>query len=129
MAVDLCGSGPRYAFSPRAGAPSSLNWRLDSPKPLEAFAASGSNELLLRGWALMPGQKLRVATHVAGITRSFRLDDARGDVIKAMLDEPPQDHPKLCCGFAIRMVAPRKFSFGFELDGELVWLLDLDRID
>lgn len=129
MAAEQTGPGPRYAISQRPGCPASLQWRLDSPKPLEAFGPPGATELLLRGWGLMPGQKLRIATHVMGVTRSFRLEEERGDVIRAILAEPLENHPLLRCGFAIRMVATRRFRFGFELDGELVWLLDLERVD
>lgn len=106
-------------------------WALDFPQQDKAPRMS-ERGLYLQGWVLPHAgtqQGELVARFIAEseeVLRTIPFNNDRPDVIQRVLGTDPAGHPQLRCGFiAYLKDAPRAFELGIKLDGETVWLCDV----
>ena len=106
------------------------NWFLDTPTGGIPSERVDLAHFRLRGWVL-PGSARRtgVAVRADGVTRAYELNEHRGDVMMKLLDMLPAEHPDLLFGFDLKVRECDQFDIGLDLDGRLVWLKRLCRMD
>lgn len=96
-----------------------IGWCLDFPKDKDKFAAAEFTEqgIVFQGWLLATTSAqlfLRQGEHQVNIP----LERNRPDVIKAVLQQEPQDHAKLSCGFRVSICLNHPhFVLGVTVDG------------
>lgn len=105
-------------------------WFLDTPKDGIPSERIGQTHFRLRGW-VFPGSARRtgMAVRADGVTRAYALNEHRGDVMMKRLDMVPAERPDFLCGFDVKLRECDQFDFGLDLDGRLVWLKRLCRLD
>lgn len=122
---------PCYEFERRTDRPEATeltHWTLDAPQSLVAYEATDPLRFRLRGWALADGDlPVRVAVRYGDVTRCYRLDVDRGDVVQKILNQEPDGHPKLNCGFDLSLEAVPELEFGFEVDARFTWIYTMRR--
>jgi len=96
-------------------------WCLDYPKNEQAAQLVELTEqgLVFQGWLLTKEAKEASVYLQQGSERTpLILSRSRPDVIKAVLQEPTEDHPQLLCGFrtTVKMFSA-EFSIGVSVDG------------
>lgn len=106
-------------------------WALDFPQQDKAPRVN-ERGLYLQGWVLPHAgtqQGELVARFTAGseeVLRTIPFNNDRPDVIQRVVGAAPAGHPHLRCGFiAYLKEAPQAFELGVKLDGETVWLCDV----
>lgn len=104
------------------------HWTLDTPRSMVPYETVEPGRFRLRGWAIAEGDlPVRVALRYGGVTRCYPLDTARGDVVRKILLQEPDGHPKLGCGFDLSIEAVSELEFGFEVDARFTWMYTLRR--
>lgn len=106
-------------------------WALDFPQQDKAPRVT-ERGLYLQGWVLPHAgtqQGELVARFIVGgeeVLRTIPFNNDRPDVIQRVVGAAPAGHPQLRCGFiAYLKDAPQAFELGVKLDGEMVWLCDV----
>lgn len=124
-------SAPRFGIvNLPSGGMSLPKWFLDTPQDGIPYQRIGHSHFRLRGWVL-PGGALRagVAIRAVGVTRAYPLNEQRGDAMTKLLDLSPAENPDLLCGFDLKLREVDELDFGLDLDGKIVWLKRLRRLD
>lgn len=67
----------------------------------------------------------RLAIKTGFATYSFAFNTKRPDVVAAILQQPADNHPGLCCGFNIAVPFSDRITLGLESDGLITWLEEL----
>lgn len=124
-------SAPRFGIEDLpSGGTTMPDWFLDTPQDGMPCDRIGHSHFRLRGWVLPGGaRRTGVAIRVVGVTCAYALNEHRGDVMMKLLDMVPAEHPDFLCGFDLKLREVDEFDFGLDLDGQLVWLKRLCRLD
>ncbi|MFC0253172.1 alginate O-acetyltransferase AlgX-related protein [Massilia consociata] len=110
-------------------------WALDFPQQDKAPRVT-ERGLYLQGWVLAHAGVERgelLARFITGgqeVLCAIPFNNDRPDVIQRVLGADPSGHPQLRCGFiAYLKEAPQAFTLGVKLDGETVWLCDVQLME
>lgn len=124
-------SAPRFGVVDLPSSGTTMpNWFLDTPHDGIPCERIGHSHFRLRGWVLPGGaRRTGVAIRAVGVTCAYALNEHRGDVMMKLLDMVPAEHPDLLFGFDLKLREVDEFDFGLDLDGQLVWLKRLRRLD
>lgn len=102
-----------------------LRWNIDSSSSQQALKVS-NGRIELRGWLLAESEPFaRLAVKNSIGTYCFPFNIRRPDVISAILEQPADNHPRLLCGFDIKVPFSSQMTIGLESDGLLTWLEEL----
>lgn len=111
--------------SPLVTQGSQLRWHIDSPSHKEPLTLT-HGRIVLQGWLLAQGETSpRLAIKTGTATYSFAFNAKRPDVVAAILQQPTDNHPGLCCGFNIAVPFSDRITLGLESDGLITWLEEL----
>lgn len=112
--------------APLTKSDSELRWNIDtSSNKIPLKLTNGRVEL--SGWLLAEGERsprLAVTNELA--TYSFPLNVKRPDVVTAILQQPAENHPRLCCGFKVNVPFSSRITVGMESDGLITWFTELN---
>ena len=94
---------------------SQLRWHIDSPSRKEPLTLT-HGRIVLQGWLLAQGETSpRLAIKTGFATYSFAFNTKRPDVVAAILQQPADNHPGLCCGFNIAVPFSDRITLGLTL--------------
>lgn len=97
------------------------NWCLDFPRDKDKASAAelGDTGLIFQGWVLVNEPALtKVYLQQADSRTDIPLDRNRPDVIKAILQHNPENHPLLSCGFRLNIpLIHNEFILGITIEG------------
>lgn len=117
------------SLSPTAGS-LLLRCHLDHPSHQQDEALDGNGRLRISGWVLgrhWQPSTLCIGYRDKGEEERHAIDRERGDVIQKILHQEHQGHPRLRCGFDVRVRAADRIRIGFEVAGNQVDGFDLRR--
>lgn len=102
--------------------PDIIRWHLESPKENDSY---NDSEINIRGWIAGQIEGLKVCTREDGTAPLTKhdLSEKRPDVIRKILNEPPQNHANLMCGFNFR-IKPRDtfIEIGLSKNNQTTWI-------
>lgn len=114
-----------FTTAPQATQSDQLRWHIDSPSR-QHLCEIVSGRIDLEGWLLAKEESSpRLAIKAGTTTYSFAFNAQRPDVISAILQQPADNHPKLCCGFKLNVPFSDHITIGLESDGLITWLEEL----
>lgn len=118
------------ALPPDAASDLLLRCHLDLPSDGQASELDASGLLGIRGWVLgrhWQPERLCVRCVDSGTVLRYPIDRERGDVVQKILQQEPRGHPKLRCGFDVRVPTSASLEIGFEVAGNVVVRYALER--
>ncbi len=126
--VELGGPAHCELVSLQHGEQSGWRWHLDTPNRNDPCQRLAPCHVRVRGWIAPDDGRLEtrrlpmVAVRETGLTRSYRLNEWRGDVIKKVLGLTPSEHTDWTCGFDLAIQEFGQIEVGFDLEGSLTWV-------